>query len=612
VDSLEDLNFRGALEFDGLEDFLGGAVDGGGINYGNTRRYTHQDSISFFAQDAYQILPNVTLNAGIRWDYYGVIREGSDSISSYNPVTGLVPMNQPYNPDWNNFAPRISIAWDPWGKGKTVVRAGAAIFYDSFSFDFFTGQLFEPSFNLGPAYNAIGAKPVFQSATTGAPIAAGVPVFDSSSTAIGFDTTDASTVGHLVTPYVATYTLNIQQQLTTNTVLEVGYVGTQGRKLQRLIDLNQPSHAAITAYDVTCVAQSLGIPNGAGMSLTNCDPAITPFTTSTTVPRNFNNFQNFFTPFTTLPGQNNNAAVMSTLAPQTPYILEQLQTSAQSSYNALQVSFTQRNWHGFTQQINYTWSSSIDDASDGQDFVPHTAQPNDSTNPSASNRGPSNFDTRHHFVWALNYAFPKASSWGRLGSGWSMSSVVTIVSGHPWELVDSADDYDGSGEFFGRADLVGPLHYNFSNPSQFLNVNAFAVPCTLDGSGGVNAVNCLSGTRHFGTEGRNALIGPAFRQWDLSLVKDTRINERFNIQLRADAFNILNHPNFSNPLLPSFFDDLSGYNVCGTAGPGCPTAGRFASGQSFPIAATVDTGIGNPILGGGGPRSFQFALKVSF
>ncbi|HMD30842.1 MAG TPA: hypothetical protein VKG84_02950, partial [Candidatus Acidoferrales bacterium] len=608
VDSLQDLNFRGRLEFDDLTGFLSGNVVGGHINYGTTQRYTHQDSMGFFFQDSYQILPHLTVNAGIRWDYYGVIREGSDAISSYDPAVGLVPTNQPYKPDYNNFAPRLSFAWDPVGNGKTVIRAGAAVFYDTFSFDYFLAQLYENTNNLGPAYNPIGGNPVFQSSVVGGGTTLGlnVPVFDSTNANpsmpgnLGFDTTDASTVGKLVTPYVYNISLNVQHEIAPNTVLQVGYVGTYGRKLQRIVDAGQPSQAAITAFDNTCVDFSLGITNPAGVPIGNC-------LLGNTVPRNFNNIGSAFPQ---LPGQNNNSAVMSALAPQTPFYLQQLQTSARSSYHSLQAQLTQRNWHGLTQQIEYTLSHSLDDASDGQDFVPHAGQPNDSTNPHNSNYGPSNFDVRNHFVWSLTYDIPKVASWGRLGSGWKTSSVVTIESGHPWEVVNALDDYDGSGEFFGRPDQVSRPVYNFSNPAQFLNLTSFGVQCTLDGVGNA-ASDCLSGTRHFGSEGRNALIGPAFRQWDFAIIKDTKINENLNLQFRMDAYNLLNHPNFSNPLLPSFFDDISAF-----ATPS-PATGRFTgftpgSTPYFPVVATVDSGIGNPVLGGGGPRSFQFALKMIF
>ena len=603
VDSFEDLVFRGSIDFPDLTNFLLGNVDGGVIDYGTTERYTHQDSTALFIQDSYQILPRLTLNAGIRWDYYGVIREGSDGISNYNPALGLAPANQPYKPDWNNFGPRVSLAWDPWGDGKTVVRAGAAVFYDAYSFDYFLGQLYLNTYNLGPAYNPVGGNPVFTSFAPGGTLAPGVPVYDTDPALLGVDTTDASTVGKLKTPNVSTFSLNIQRQLTANTVLQVGYVDTQGRKLQRIVDLNQPSLAAITAYDITC-ADLTDPAAPTTVSIGSCP-------SGTTVPRNFNQQGSGVV---TLPGQNNNAAPLSNLVPQTPYVLQQLQTTAQSSYHSLQASITQRNWHGLTQQINYTYSHSIDDASDGQDFVPHAGQPNDSTNPSVSNKGPSNFDLRHHFVWTLAYEFPKMQSLGKFGEGWLVSSVVTIQSGHPFDVIDTADDYDGSGEFFGRVDITGKPTYNFSNPTEFLSLNSFAVPCTLDGSGGTDAANCLAGSRHFGTEGRNSLIGPAFRQWDLSIVKNTQITERLNLQFRADAFNILNHPNFSNPLLPAFAANLNGSTICGTVSPatGCPFLGRFQNGQYFPIVATVDTGIGNPILGGGGPRSFQFALKLTF
>jgi hypothetical protein len=195
-----------------------------------------------------------------------------------------------------------------------------------------------------------------------------------------------------------------------------------------------------------------------------------------------------------------------------------------------------------------------------------------------------------------------------MGTGWTASSLVSIISGHPFEVSETNDDYDGSAEFFGRPDLVGKPVYNYSDPTRFLNLTSFAVPCTLDGTGGTSAANCFSGTRHFGTLGRNALLGPAFRQWDLSIVKLTRLTERVNLEVHAELFNILNHVNFSSPLLPSFFDDIGPFTITPTG----TLAGRLAAGQFFPITATADTGPGNPILGGGGPSSFQLAMKFTF
>ena len=610
IDTLEDINFRGRLKFADLAHFLQGndSTSSSNINDGDTTRNTLQNAHSLYLQDSIRVSSRLTANLGLRWDYYGVIHEANNHLSSYNPATGVFEQGSPYDKDLNNFAPRVSLAWDLTGKGRTVIRSGFGLFYDTFSHDFFTGQIYEATNNLGPAYNALGTKPVFQSFAVGtlSPVG-GAPVFDKSTAGLQAGTTDASTIGKLRTPYIYNYSLNIQQQLLPNTVLQVGYVGTAGRKLQRIRDINQPSLADITAFDISCtggpnISLSTATPNAATCPV----PTVGPFPFLPTAPRNFNNTGSTLV----LPGQNNNAAIMSISAPQTPFYLQQLETSSRSSYNSLQASLAMRGWHGWTQQITYNWSHSIDDASDGQDYVPHAGQPNDSSNPFHSNRGNSNFDSRHHFVWAASYSFPKWQTFGRMGEGWTVSSLVSIISGHPFEVSETFDDYDGSASFFGRPDLVAKPVYNYSDPTRFLNLTAFAVPCTLDGSGPLAtlALNCLSGTRHFGTLGRNALLGPAFRQWDFSLVKLTRLTERLNLEVHADLFNTLNHVNFSSPLWPSSFDDIGGFAINPTG----PAKGRLAAGQFFPILATADTGPGNPILGGGSPRSFQLAAKFTF
>ena len=570
VDSFYDALFRGRLTFDGdvtgdpLADFLAGQLGVGGqvgfgsnlIARGNTNRQARQNSHALYLQDTWRWRPEFTVNLGLRWDYYGVISEEQGRFSIYDPSVGLVPKPNLYDKDLNNFGPRVSLAWDVGGKNKTVVRAGFGVFYDLFAQDFFTGQIPFNCFSCpGVAYNPIGSDPVtlaaFPSIST---LAAGAAIFP----AVGGDTSDIFTVNNLRTPYVYNFNLNVQHQLPGNAVLQVGYVGSAGHKLFRIRDINQLSQAEITAFDN--------------------DPANAPCCVSGIYPRRF-------------------TAPVSPLAPFEPFYVNQLETSSSSNYNGLQLILTQRAWRGFTQQLNYTWSHSIDDASDGQDFVPNAAQPQDSQNPRA-NRANSNFDTRHHFSWSLTYDFPRWQSLSRFGEGWQVSSVLSLISGHPFHInYDFTDDFSGSGQFFDRPDVVGAIRYNRGDPNQFLALDSFRVPCTYDG---VNAV--CTGNRHFGSLGRNSLLGPDFRNLDFSIVKNTRLTERLRLLFRADFFNLTNHPNFSNPWLPTFFASADPNRI--------DAAGRSIG--FLPITATVDVGLGNPILGGGGPRSVQFAFKLIF
>lgn len=152
------------------------------------------------------------------------------------------------------------------------------------------------------------------------------------------------------------------------------------------------------------------------------------------------------------------------------------------------------------------------------------------------------------------------------------------------------DDYDGTGEYFPRPDLVGDPYAGTSTPDNFLNLSAFAVPCTLDADGA-----CIDGTQHAGTLGRNTLIGPGYKNFDFSVYKNTKLSEDVELQLRFEFFNLFNHPNFSSPLLPGFAVD-AGFNGIGADGRGI---------GYLPITVTPDVGLGNPFLGGGGSRNIQ-------
>jgi len=277
----------------------------------------------------------------------------------------------------------------------------------------------------------------------------------------------------------------------------------------------------------------------------------------------------------------------------------------------MQVSFTQQNFHGLTEQIAYTWAHSIDTASDSQDFVPNASMPQNSNNVQGD-KGPSNYDVRNRFVWSSTYDLPKLGAHDKLGAGWSVSGVLTLMSGHPFSMnYNFIDDFSGSGEFYDRPDVVGPIQYNTSDPSHFLNLNSFQVPCAYQSSVGDGfADSCTPGTRHYGDLGRNALLGPNYRNFDFALSKTTTLTERWKVLLRADFYNLTNHPNFANPLAVAFFADAAP-NRSSSA----PTGIDLATGRSvgyMPITATSDVGLGNPVLGGGGQRSIQFSLKLLF
>ncbi len=553
----ENPGFRGSLSFASLADFLSGMPTGGSQRQGNTNRNTFENSHAGYFQDSYHWRKNVVLNLGLRYDYYGLIQEKNGNFTNIDPTTGapiLVGQGRLYQPDYKNWAPRVSVAWDVTGKGKTVVRAGYGIFFDAYSQDMFLGHLpFNSAFDPGPAYSGFGPNPISTASVLPGPFAAGTPVYGATSPmgdAFGVDQ-------HLRTPYMQNFNLNFQQELGRKMVVQIGYVGSNGHKLLRFRDLNQPSQAQITAADLACAC-------------------INDFS----VPRALN--PAFFA-------------------------IDYEESSANSNYNSLQTSYRITDWHGVTSTLNYTWSHSIDDASDGEDYVPNASQPDNSSAPIGSNRGNSNFDVRNRLAWNFIYQFPnRKGDWQRLTDGWGLNGIVTVQSGQPFQLnynFETSDDFDGSGEGYGRPDVVGPVKYNQSDPNNFFSLTSFAASCTPVATGftGLDS-SCVPGTRHFGNEGRNSLIGPHFRQFDFSIFKNTQLTERLKLELRFETYNLFNHPNFANPYLPLFIADAA-------------QNGFLPTGQSagnYRLTSTGDVGIGYPFLGSGGPRGLQLAVKFTF
>jgi Carboxypeptidase regulatory-like domain/TonB dependent receptor len=568
VSQIFNRTFRGKLEFDSLQSFLAGIPDDGTQGIGDTNRNTVEDSHAAYVQDSFRVTRRFTLNLGLRYDYFGIVSEKHNLFNNVDPTTGQVFAVGPgrlYQPDWNNFAPRVSVAWDVTGHQRTVVRAGYGIYYDATSQDMFIGHLpFSSSFDPGVGYSGLPgvgqisfASPVqsaFVPCNASNPSAC-VPVFGPASNYSPM--TDAFGIDpNIRTPYLQNYNLNIQQQLARKMVLQVGYVGSHGSKLWDFRDLNQPSQAQITAADLGCGCINDG-----------------------DVPRRLtgNNFS---------------------------YIYWE-ESAASSNYNSLQTTYRIDDWHGVTTALNYVWSHSIDTASDGEDYVPNAAQPTDSTRPYL-NRGSSNFDVRNRLTWNFIYQLPNFHGrYQKFTNGWGLNGILTVQTGQPFHMILEADDFDGAGTYFSKPDVVGPIKYNYSDPTQFLSLTSFAVPCTPGPTGfDGTATSCIPGTRHFGNEGRNSLVGPPFRQLDFSIFKNTNLTERFKLELRFEFYNILNHPNFANPLWPNFLSDPS------LSSNWFSSSGRLTG--YLPLTTTADVGPGYPFLGGGGPRSIQLAAKFSF
>jgi Carboxypeptidase regulatory-like domain len=588
---------RGRIRFDDLESLLQMIPQQssfGTFDYtGYTLRHTHQNGFGFYAQDTFHLTPRVTLNYGLRWDYSGVVAEKNNLFSDFIPTsatTGTLVQVGPggasglYKPDYKDFSPRFSIAWDVTGKGKTVIRGGYGLFFDAFSQDMTLGHLPYPTFYApGPAYNNIGPDPVQMANINPVAVDPITGVYIPGTALYG---TPGCTVEcdifsfdrNIKTPYLENYNVNIQQQLANKVTLQVGYVGSQGHRLLRFFDINQPSQATITSSDLGC----------------SCINDVS-------VPRNYGTPAGAF------------------------YIFQQ-NTTGKSNYNSLQTSLHVNGYHGFMSIVNYVWSKSLDNSSDGEDFIVNAAQPQDSNSPQRE-YGPSNFNVPQRFVWIAGYQLPAmGGSWQKVKNGWGADSTTTLQSGQPFTLnYNFEDDYSGGGDGFDRPDVVGPIVYNKSNPANFLQLSSFAMPCTVNvtqSSLSGFASDCVPGTRHYGSLGRNSLSGPTYKQWDLAIYKNTAITERLSVQLRADFFNILNHPNFANPELPAFIADPASNlalpaNPPSPLPPGCGcgfhvNGNREVGNGAYQIVATGDVGVGNPFLGGGGPRGIQLAAKFTF
>src|SRR5271165_2382438 len=406
-------NDDGSVKETALQNFLQGNVSSGLQYSGNSRRHTFENGYGLYLQDSFRLNPRLTVNYGLRWDYYGVVQEKNNLfanflVSSFDPIgdtgtgtysqVGTSGLSRLYNPDHKDFSPRASVAWDVTGKGKTVVRIGAGLFYDAFSQDMVLGHLPYPAYYApGPAYGSFGPDPISAAAVPGGTtIQAHVPVYGTAGCNPECDIFAVDP--HIKTPYMENYNINIQQQLTAKTTLQVGYVGSQGHRLFRFYDISQPNQDAIWRADCGSLTTGVGVqacPSG----------LIQDFG----VPRVFG-------------------------YPARSFYLFQEKSTGKSNYHSLQVSYKINGWRRITSAVNYVYSKSLDNSSDLEDFVVNAAQPQNSNTPNLE-YGPSNFNIPHRLTWVFAYELPKMNgAMSVLKNGWGFESTVSLQSGQPFTL----------------------------------------------------------------------------------------------------------------------------------------------------------------------------------
>ena len=460
----------------------------------------------FFVQDDIRLTPNFTLNAGLRYEYNTVIHEQDNRVVNFDIANQkpFAPGQAFYNPDRNNFAPRIGFSWDPYGHGRTAVRGGFGIFYNPQ----LTGAVTALTDNTFHNFSVNIFQLLFGTVNCTPALSLSYPLPPQLPSCVPSPSNADSIQTNLRDSYSLHYTFGVQQELATNVVLDVSYAANRGLKL--------PAGAAF-----------------AGLQLNTANP------------------------FTGVRALNQNFADERVLG---DYL--------SSSYNSMQVAL-RGHTSRLTYDVNYTWSHEFDDGvSVFSAFV-------DPTNPKRD-YSEGDIDVRNNFTADALYTAPAIPRLPKLiGGGWQLSTIVQARSGLPVNITTGVPNNYSTPQ---RPDPTGVSPYPTSrmNPGNQLNRAAYLTPAVAPGVVGTPDVE-------FGTLRRNSARGPHYAQADVSFFKNTPIKEGISTQLRADIFNIVNHPNFANP-------------------DGNLTDASFGQSTST---------IGN-LVGNGTSRQIQFAFKLTF